>query len=80
LAPTWADLPCVDMSELAHLKLPVLVVAGDQDMITVEHAEEIRRTIPGARLAILPGTHALPMERPALVASLIGDFEAGPGQ
>jgi len=76
LAATIKALPYVDLSELEHLTVPVLVVAGDQDMITVEHADAIRRTIPDAQLAIIPGAHAVPMEKPALVASLALDFLA----
>jgi pimeloyl-ACP methyl ester carboxylesterase len=76
LAATIKALPYIDMSELEHLAVPVLVVAGDHDMVTVEHAEAMRRTIPDAQLAIIPGTHALPMEKPALVASLTLDFIA----
>jgi pimeloyl-ACP methyl ester carboxylesterase len=76
LATTIKALPYVDMSELQHLAIPVLVLAGDQDMMTVGHAEAIRQLVPNARLAIVPGTHALPLEKPRLVASLIRDFVA----
>jgi pimeloyl-ACP methyl ester carboxylesterase len=76
LAATIKALPYVDMSELEHLNTPVLVVAGDQDMITVEHAEAIRQKIPDAQLAIIPGGHAVPLEKPALLAALIFDFLA----
>jgi pimeloyl-ACP methyl ester carboxylesterase len=45
-------------------------------MITVEHAEAIRQKIPDAQLAIIPGGHAVPLEKPALLAALILDFLA----
>lgn len=39
------------------VRAPVLVLAGDRDIVTPEHALEIARLFPDARLAILPGTH-----------------------
>jgi len=55
--------------------VPTLVVAADDDVVTVEHVAAIRRSIPGAQLAIVPGaTHGLPMERPDVLVQLILDF------
>jgi pimeloyl-ACP methyl ester carboxylesterase len=76
LSPAWTAFPLVDMSELEHLRVPTLVVCGDRDMITVEHADAIRRAILDARLAVLPGDHSVPMSRPAPVAKLVIDFLA----
>lgn len=36
---------------------PALIINGDKDVITVEHALETARTIPNAQLIILPGVH-----------------------
>jgi pimeloyl-ACP methyl ester carboxylesterase len=36
---------------------PTLIVLGDQDIVKPEHALELSRLIPGARLLILPGGH-----------------------
>jgi len=36
---------------------PTLIVLGDRDIVKVEHAVELSRLIPGARLLILPGGH-----------------------
>lgn len=36
---------------------PALVVVGDRDVVRVEHALQLSRLLPHARLAILPGTH-----------------------
>jgi pimeloyl-ACP methyl ester carboxylesterase len=74
LAPMWNDFPLVDMDELANLSVPTLVVVADRDMVTVEHADALRRTIPGARLAVLPGDHSLPMSKAGLTAALFLDF------
>ena len=39
------------------IEAPALVVIGDQDVIRPEHALALSRTLPHARLCILPGTH-----------------------
>jgi pimeloyl-ACP methyl ester carboxylesterase len=43
--------------DLRSIKAATLVVVGDQDIITPEHAVEMYRLFPHGRLAILPGTH-----------------------
>lgn len=42
---------------LASIKAPALIMVADHDVITPEHALRMSRTIPGAQLAILPGSH-----------------------
>ncbi|MFZ7127688.1 MAG: alpha/beta fold hydrolase [Desulfobacterales bacterium] len=37
--------------------VPTLIVLGDRDIVKPEHAVELTRLIPGARLLILPGGH-----------------------
>ena len=39
------------------IQAPTLVIVGDRDVIRPEHAVELSRTLPHARLCILPGTH-----------------------
>jgi pimeloyl-ACP methyl ester carboxylesterase len=43
--------------QLRSIKAPVLLIIGDTDMVTPEHAVEMYRIIPGCRLAIIPGGH-----------------------
>jgi pimeloyl-ACP methyl ester carboxylesterase/uncharacterized protein YndB with AHSA1/START domain len=47
----WTD------EALATVQAPVLFVIGDQDLPLPEHAVEMYRLLPNARLAILPGNH-----------------------
>jgi pimeloyl-ACP methyl ester carboxylesterase len=44
-------------SSIKGIQAPTLVVVGDKDVILPEHALELSRTLPHARLCILPGTH-----------------------
>lgn len=50
----FRDIPS---EQIRAIQAPVLVVNGDQDVILPEHALELYRELPHARLAILPGTH-----------------------
>ncbi len=43
--------------EIEKIKSPTLIVAGDQDVLTPEHALEMHRLIRNSRLAIIPGGH-----------------------
>ncbi|HBE40417.1 MAG TPA: alpha/beta hydrolase [Bacteroidales bacterium] len=50
--------PKISNKELAKIKAPVLVMAGDGDIIKLEHILDIYQNIPKAQLFIMPGaTH-----------------------
>jgi len=62
-------------AEMAAITAPLLVIAGDEDPSTIEPSLLIKRTVPGARLAMLPRTgHMLNLEEPALFNRLVEDF------
>ncbi|WP_254491536.1 alpha/beta fold hydrolase, partial [Salmonella enterica] len=47
------------------IKSPVLVIAGDKDVIKPDHTEWITKQIPGAEKIIYKDTtHMVPYERP----------------
>jgi len=50
----FVDIP--DAS-IKGIQAPTLVVDGDRDVVRVEHAVELSRLLPHARLCILPGQH-----------------------
>jgi pimeloyl-ACP methyl ester carboxylesterase len=43
--------------QLAAIKVPVLIINGDKDVITIEHAMELHKKIVNSELAIIPGAH-----------------------
>lgn len=72
------DVP-LTAADLAAVTCPALVVAADDDIVTLEHTLEMYRALPDAQLAIVPGTsHLLLHEKPALCTRLIGDFLVDP--
>ena len=68
--PNWTD------AQLRTITSPVLVVDGDRDEgIKREHTEYIARTIPGARLLILPNlSHFAFLQDPVLFNMALLDF------
>ncbi|MGN6604873.1 MAG: alpha/beta fold hydrolase [Ginsengibacter sp.] len=43
--------------KIKSIKAPTLIIIGDKDVITPEHALELHRQIAGSELAIIPGGH-----------------------
>jgi len=43
--------------DLRSIKAPALIINGDKDVITNEHALKMSKVIPNAELMILPGVH-----------------------
>jgi len=61
--------------ELAALAVPLLVIAGDEDEAVLEPGLMLKRTVPGAALAVLPKSgHLTNLEEPALFNRLVEDF------
>jgi pimeloyl-ACP methyl ester carboxylesterase len=70
--------PNITVEQLGRVSAPTLVLAGDDDIIALEHSAALFRAIPASELAIVPGTsHTLLMEKPQLVNSLVIDFLEG---
>jgi pimeloyl-ACP methyl ester carboxylesterase len=42
---------------IRSINMPVLLITGDKDVMTLEHTLKMYRLFPNAQLAILPGTH-----------------------
>jgi pimeloyl-ACP methyl ester carboxylesterase len=61
---------------LAGLRIPALIVWGDDDRIVpAECGELYRASLAGAHLEIVPGSgHAVDLEQPAALASLVSAF------
>jgi pimeloyl-ACP methyl ester carboxylesterase len=65
--------------DLRRLAAPLLVMAGDRDFVTLEHATELYRLVPKGELAILPGSdHSAPLERQEWVVAMLREFYTRP--
>jgi pimeloyl-ACP methyl ester carboxylesterase len=72
-----ATEPELDLASLAVVGAPTLVLQGDRDEVTLEHGAAVSAALPNGRLAVLPGTHLLPVESPGVVNALLLWFLAG---
>ena len=62
--------------DLRKLELPVLVIAGDRDMIRDGHTRLIADSLPNARLAILKGNHFIANQNPEEFNRAVAEFLA----
>jgi pimeloyl-ACP methyl ester carboxylesterase len=69
--------PELELAGLAAVDVPALVLQGDRDEVTVAHSAAVAAVLPQGRLAVLPGTHLLPIESPGLVNELLLAFLRG---
>jgi pimeloyl-ACP methyl ester carboxylesterase len=63
--------PELDLASLATVQAPTLVLQGDRDEVTLEHGAAVAAAVPRGRLAVLPGSHLLPVENPQVVNALL---------
>ena len=69
--PSFYDLT----AEMAHMDVPTLIMSGDEEEPCLDTNLLMKRTIPGAALAILPRSgHAINLEEPELFNRLLEDF------
>jgi len=70
-----ATQPTLAAEDLRAVTARTLVIAGDDDMVSLEHIIALYRGIPDSELAIVPGTsHLLVTEKPDQVYSLTAEF------
>jgi len=63
---------------LAGLRVPTLIIVGDQDQPFVAPSEYMAKKIPGARLAVIPGAgHSSNLDQPEIFNRVLGEFLAG---
>ncbi|MFD4181743.1 alpha/beta fold hydrolase [Rhodococcus sp. NPDC058514] len=67
--------PALTERDLRGVTRRTLVMVGDDDEVTLEHALALYRGLPVAELAVVPGTsHGLLVEKPDLCNRIILDF------
>ncbi|CAN5858488.1 alpha/beta fold hydrolase [soil metagenome] len=70
--------PNIPYAALAKIKCPVLVMAGDHDIIKATHTLQIFQSIPGAQLCIFPNSnHGVCQQHPELFNNIVLNFLQG---
>ena len=67
--------PTLTTHDLGSIGCRTLVMVGDDDKVTLEHAVAFYRALPRGELAVVPGTsHGLLVEKPDLCNKIVIDF------
>ena len=67
--------PTLTTADLSKIRCRTLVMFGDDDEVTLEHAIVLYRALPESELAVIPGTsHGLLVEKPDLCNKILLDF------
>jgi pimeloyl-ACP methyl ester carboxylesterase len=62
---------------LASIRVPTLVIVGDQDQPFVAPSEYMAKKIPGARLEVIPGAgHSSNLDQPEIFNRVLREFLA----
>ena len=77
LQPMWAAEPSFTREEMQSVKAPTLIIIGDEDIVTPEHAIEMFRTIPRAHLCVVPHSGHGVMPKETILAFLSESPAAG---
>ena len=73
----FSSEPTLTTSDIARIRQPTLVIAGDDDVMTLSHTCSLYEALPQGQLAVVPAaSHALPVEHPEHLARLTADFLA----
>jgi len=71
----WTQKIYFPASVLEGIKIPVMIVLGDRDAVTLEHGIEMHRLIKGSQFCVLPNTtHRVFYERPELIDEIAIQF------
>jgi pimeloyl-ACP methyl ester carboxylesterase len=71
----WESEPTLTLEEIATIQCPVLVLVGDDDIISHSHTVALFEALPLGQLAVIPGTsHAVVKEKPDLMNAVIVQF------
>lgn len=66
--------PNIAPEELFAIKCPVLVIAGDRDMIRERHTRLIAKSLPDSRMVIIAGDHFIANKSPEAFNSAVENF------
>jgi pimeloyl-ACP methyl ester carboxylesterase len=73
----WYSEPEFTVEDVAKISCPVLVLVGDDDVISHHHTIELFEALPQGQLAVIPGTsHQANKEKPEIFQMFIREFLA----
>lgn len=71
----WKSEPNLSIEDIKKINCPVLVLVGDDDVISHHHTIELFEALPQGQLAVIPGTsHQANKEKPEIFQMFIREF------
>ncbi len=71
----WRTEPQLEHSDLHAITAPTLVVVGENDIIDLNHSNELARMLANGRIEVIPGAgHAAPVTHAQEINQLIASF------
>ena len=71
----WRSEPRLGREDLETISTPVLVVVGENDLITLEHSTQLAQWLEKGRLVVISGAgHSAPVTHAKEVDRLVADF------
>ena len=55
----WNSEPTLTVDDLAKVQCPALILAGDDELFSIEHTSSMYEAIPQGQLAIIPELHTM---------------------
>ena len=76
----FATEPTMTEQELGRVLVPALVLAGDDDLVTLAHTCSLYESLGAGQLAVIPGaSHLVVFEKPELLNRLVREFLGSEG-
>ena len=70
----WRTFPMLQPIDLKEITAPTLVIVGEHDMVTIEHAKKMATLLPNGFLEVVPGGHSTPVTHSVLINAAIATF------
>lgn len=70
----WRTYPVLKPEDLREIEVPVLVIVGDHDIISLGHEKSMVALLPKGVLDVVPGGHATPVTQSVQVNKAIAAF------
>jgi pimeloyl-ACP methyl ester carboxylesterase len=77
LVGIWRTPPGITLADLESISAPVLLLAGETDVVRLDHTVAMRDALQNGSFGVVPGaSHGLPQEQPEIVVALVEWFLA----
>ena len=70
----WRTFPMLQPVDLQEITAPTLVIVGEHDVISIDHARQMAKLLPHGFLKVAPGGHSAPVTDSNLVNEAIAKF------